>query len=188
MKLKNKKKIIFLLGSKNQALFSLFKWAKENKVVSSKELVLKTSPLSFLEEFLFRIRKESLILIINSLPLGERKEIRDFIFKLKNGDWLVLKREEKEKLKISSKSPFEIFIVGDQEGDDLWISDIVKKDKAISFKINYKGSSIPFWVPHSWKDDLFSLLLFIASLILLEKNLVTLSSLFKKFPLFDFLK
>ncbi len=70
---------------------------------------------------------------------------------------------------------------GFKEGADLLITDLNFLNKEVNFKINYEGSSIPFWVKEiQEKKEVYTVLSAIAVAFCLGMNLVEISKAFQE--------
>ncbi len=67
---------------------------------------------------------------------------------------------------------------GMSKKNDVFASDIVKSGQGINFKINYKGSSVPFWLPFG--ISLYPVLSAVCLGIIFDLNLVEISESLKE--------
>jgi len=67
-----------------------------------------------------------------------------------------------------------------QQKNEIWVSDLIKTDEGINFKLNCAGSSVPFWVKGAEEKDLPEILAIISREQEAGKNIVEISELLKE--------
>jgi hypothetical protein len=122
--------------------------------------------------------KKSPILVIDYVEtLKNASQIKDLSKYIKPQTYLILNYDD-ERIKDLKSSAVYSLTYGFSKKADLYISDISIDEEGINFKINYQGSSIPFWFKGFLsKKQMYSLLAGIAVGLVQEFNLVKLSQI-----------
>ncbi|MDD5606425.1 MAG: hypothetical protein PHN37_00990 [Candidatus Pacebacteria bacterium] len=130
--------------------------------INSKILIL--NPIKRIKFF---IKYSRLSISISSF---ETKELRSF---LPPRSYLILNYDKES---FGREVLANIVSYGFEKGSDFLITDLNFLDKEVNFKINYKGSTIPFWIKNiKEKQDVYFVVAAIVANVCLGLNLVEIS-------------
>ncbi|MEK7482233.1 MAG: hypothetical protein AAB620_00340 [Patescibacteria group bacterium] len=135
------------------------------------------------EEFKFFLRKSTRsILIINDFGDISLNDISKIIVALPPAGRLILNYDKEAIRQLKGKSSSQVLTFGLAEqkenliGPELQASDIRFTDNGLTFKLNYRGSSVPIWLANSSsREDIYPVLAGIGAGVSLNVNLVELS-------------
>jgi UDP-N-acetylmuramoyl-tripeptide--D-alanyl-D-alanine ligase len=166
------KAISFLI--KNSQIFSL-----EDKEIKKSEFFLRNAPLSIL-----------VVTHVGDIPFereyfaGEREKLINTIELAKtlpSNCYLVLNYDDETVREIENITKLHTFTFGFSEKANFFITD-VKLNRGINFKINYKGSIVPFWLEGTFgKEQIYTALAATVVGTIFGKNLVEISQEIKKY-------
>jgi UDP-N-acetylmuramate-alanine ligase len=145
----------------------------------------------------FLIKNSSLFILVatNVGKIPEDKEpfageeiktikIREAAASLPKKDYLIVNFDDETVRMTRNESEANIMTFGLQEGADLRASDFTG-DGEVNFKINYRGSSVPFWFAQELnKETVYSVLAAVACGLVLGFNLVEMSQTLRKLQFF----
>ncbi len=162
--LKNKK-VIFILGDKKEEVKTFTKFILDD----SFSLFVK-SGLPDYKDIFSLLRSE--VVIISDSEKCEPEKVKLFLSGLGNGVAIITETEKKARIRKIAKGSLDnlvliidfsiskklrkkkkVFTFGiNKKNADFSISDVVRKEEGINFKINYSGNTIPFWVNKDLKS------------------------------------
>ncbi len=161
-------------------------------ILRNKVLILETE-LGKVDKLKFFIRKSKLPI----LAIAQTKEsfldniarFQNLAKKLPSCTYLILNFDNKINKNLENEAQLRYLSFGIQDGADLKATDIHINDKGINFKICYKGSIVPIWVPYSKfekqeseldnKKQIYNALIAVSAGIILGLNLVEISQALK---------
>lgn len=111
----------------------------------------------------------------------EIKQIDELVKKLPPQNYLVLNYDDETVREIGDNSRLKKIYFGFSEKAEIFVSDI-KLNHGTNFKINYKGSVVPFWLENTFgKEQIYGALATAAVGITFGLNLVEISQSLKKY-------
>jgi UDP-N-acetylmuramoyl-tripeptide--D-alanyl-D-alanine ligase len=159
---------------KDALIFSL-----EDSQIKKSEFFLKPSPLSVL-----------VVTHVGDIPFdrdyfaGEREKLKNTIELAKNlssKNYLVLNYDDETVREIDDLTNLHTFTFGFSERANFFASDL-KFNHGINFKVNYKGSVVPFWLEETFgKEQIYSVLAAVAVGTIFGKNLIEISQAMKNY-------
>jgi UDP-N-acetylmuramoyl-tripeptide--D-alanyl-D-alanine ligase len=159
---------------KDALIFSL-----EDSQIKKSEFFLKPSPLSVL-----------VVTHVGDIPFdrdyfaGEREKLKNTIELAKNlssKNYLVLNYDDETVREIDDLTNLHTFTFGFSERANFFASDL-KFNHGINFKVNYKGSVVPFWLEETFgKEQIYSVLTAVAVGTIFGKNLIEISQAMKNY-------
>jgi UDP-N-acetylmuramoyl-tripeptide--D-alanyl-D-alanine ligase len=162
------------LFMKNAKIFSL-----EDSQIKKSEFFLKSSPISVL-----------VVTHVGEIPFdrdyfaGEREKVTNTIELAKTLPptcYLVLNYDDETVREINDITNLHTFTFGFSERADFFASDL-KFNHGINFKINHKGSVVPFWLEGTFgKEQIYTALAAAAVGTIFGKNLVEISQEIKNY-------
>jgi UDP-N-acetylmuramoyl-tripeptide--D-alanyl-D-alanine ligase len=151
----------------------------EDSEIKKYQFFLKSSPLSVL-----------VVTHVGEIPFdrdyfaGEREDLKNTVEVAKNlpsKNYLILNYDDETVREIDDITNLNTFTFGFSERADFFASDI-KLNHGTNFKINYKGSIVPFWLENTFgKEQIYSALAAAAVGTIFEKNLVEISQKLKEY-------
>ncbi len=136
----------------------------ENKVPFFQKIILILEPIKKIKFF---IRNSKLPVIVSN---SETKELRSY---LPPNGYLVLNYDKES---FGKEVLANILTYGFEKGADFLITDLNFLNKEVNFKINYRGSTIPFWIKNiEEKKEVYLVLAAIVTCFCLDLNLVEIS-------------
>lgn len=95
--------------------------------------------------------------------------------------WLVLNYDDETVREIDDITNLKTFTFGFSERANFWVSNI-KLNRGTNFKVNYKGSVVPFWLEGIFgKEQIYGALAAVAVGIIFGKNLVEISQALREY-------
>jgi UDP-N-acetylmuramoyl-tripeptide--D-alanyl-D-alanine ligase len=182
-----KKPVIVITGegrkSTKEAISLLVKdaliFSFDDPEIKRANFFLKSSPLSVL-----------VVTHVGEIPFdrdyfaGERERLKSTIELAKSlapKDYLVLNYDDETVREIDDITNLKTFTFGFSERADFFASNI-KFNQGINFKVNYKGSTVPFWLEETFgKEQIYSALAAAAVGTILGKNLIEVSQMLKNY-------
>jgi UDP-N-acetylmuramate-alanine ligase len=159
---------------KNAKIFSL-----EDSQIKKSEFFLKSSPISVL-----------VVTHVGDIPFdrdyfaGEKEKVTNTIELAKTLPptcYLVLNYDDETVREINDITNLHTFTFGFSERADFFASDL-KFNHGINFKVNYKGSVVPFWLGGTFgKEQIYTALAAAAVGTIFGKNLVEISQEMKNY-------
>jgi UDP-N-acetylmuramoyl-tripeptide--D-alanyl-D-alanine ligase len=159
---------------KDALIFSL-----EDFQIKKSEFFLRSSPISVL-----------VVTHVGDIPfdrdyfVGEREKLENTIElakKLPSKNYLVLNYDDETVREIDDITNLQTFAFGFSERADFFASDL-KFNQGINFKVNYKGSTVPFWLEGTFgKEQIYTALAAAAVGTIFGKNLIEISQAMKNY-------
>jgi len=170
-----KKPLIVIIGD-DFSIFSLV----INKILDRFKLIkLRLDKIDKLKKF---SRKNPVLIIDYVETLKNASEIKNLLKNIRAQTYLVLNYDDERIRELKSLAVYSL-TYGFQKKADIYVSDIFTDDKGMNFKINYRGSSIPFWFGQTLtRKQIYNLLAGIAVGLIKDLNLVEMSQVLKKSP------
>jgi UDP-N-acetylmuramoyl-tripeptide--D-alanyl-D-alanine ligase len=151
----------------------------DEKKINKFEFFLKNSPISIL-----------VITHIGEIPFredffaGEKEKLErtiELAKKLKAQNWLVLNYDDETVREIDDVTNLNTFTFGFSERANFFATDI-KLNHGTNFKLNYKGSVVPFWLEGTFgKEQIYSALAAAVVGTIFGLNLVEISQLMREY-------
>jgi UDP-N-acetylmuramoyl-tripeptide--D-alanyl-D-alanine ligase len=118
------------------------------------------------------------------LSLNRREKLKNTIELAKNlssKNYLVLNYDDETVREIDDLTNLHTFTFGFSERANFFASDL-KFNHGINFKVNYKGSVVPFWLEETFgKEQIYSVLAAVAVGTIFGKNLIEISQAMKNY-------
>jgi UDP-N-acetylmuramoyl-tripeptide--D-alanyl-D-alanine ligase len=159
---------------KDALIFSL-----EDSQIKKSEFFLRSSPISVL-----------VVTHVGDIPFdrdyfaGEREKLENTIElakKLPPKNYLVLNYDDETVREIDDITNLQTFTFGFSERADFFASDL-RFNQGINFKVNYKGSTVPFWLEGTFgKEQIYTALVVAAVGTIFGKNLIEISQAMKNY-------
>lgn len=109
------------------------------------------------------------------------EKLEKIIEKMPEGSSVILNYDDKYLSKIKKSLNCKIFKFGFSQDADFMASDYNRTDDTCSFKLNYKGSSIPIWLDkETSKENIYDILPAICAGIILGLNIIEIAEILKK--------
>jgi len=166
----------------------------KEQIEQKKVLVFETEGREIEKYLFFLLNAKTGILVVTHLGeilpdknfiIGEiekREKILDLAKKLPAQNHLVLNYDDETVREIDDYTNLKTFTFGFDEKADFFVSDI-KFNHGMNFKINHRGSCVPFWLERIFgKEQIYSALAATAVATLFDLNLVEISQALREFP------
>jgi len=170
-----RKPLIVIIGD-DFSIFSLV----INKILDRFKLIkLRLEKIDKIKSFL---RKNPVLVVDYVETMKSVSEMKVLLKSIKPQTYLILNYDDERIRELKSLAVYSL-TYGFQKKADLYISDISTDEQGMNFKINYQGSSIPFWFNQVLtRKQIYNLLAGIAVGLVKDLNLVEMSQVLKKGP------
>ncbi len=189
-----KPKLILVVGENRKCSSETISEVLRTHFKMGKNLLVSENDLSDKEKNNFLIKNSSLVVLV-ATNVGEIPEDKEFfageeikVIKIKElaaslpeNDYLIVNFDDETIRMTRNESRANIMTFGLQEGADLRASDFTQEGE-VNFKINYRGSSVPFWFKENLsKEMVYSVLAAVACGLILGLNLVEMSQILRNY-------
>lgn len=169
-----KPKIIVIVGKEREKIKEMISCLLQKQPKPDKDFFIFETEMKKINDFSFFFKNSELpVLVVNSVdePVVFLKEVPKNVY-------LVLNYDEEKLKEFGGFSDFKKIKFGLKEKCDVSASDIKKiNEEGVNFKVNYKGSIVPFWLRSD--IDINMVLSIISVGILFDLNLVEISQTLK---------